>query len=137
MITAVDTSVLLDVYIPDPIFGPASRRALEECDLAGSSVICEAVYGELAAYFPTAAQLNHALQECDIAVIGGSLDAAYAAGRAWKAYRQAGGKRDRIITDFLIGGHALKQANRLLTRDKGFYRQHFRGLQIVTSTEFA
>lgn len=137
MITAVDTSVLLDVYIPDPVFGPASRRALEQCDLAGSSVICEGVYGELAAYFPTAAQLNHALQECDIAVTGGSLDAAFAAGRAWKAYRQAGGKRDRIITDFLIGGHALKRTDRLLTRDQGFYRQHFRGLTVVTPAEFA
>jgi hypothetical protein len=26
----------------------------------------------------------------------------------------------------MIGGHALKQADRLLTCDQGFHRQHFR-----------
>ncbi len=137
MITAIDTSVLLDVFIPDPVFGPASRQALEHCDLAGSSVICEAVYAELAAYFSSADQLNHALGTCDIAVIGGNLEAVFAAGRAWKAYRLAGGKRERIMTDFLIGGHALKLADRLLTRDRGFYRQYFRGLPVVTPADCA
>lgn len=137
MITAIDTSVLLDVFIPDPVFGPASRLALEQCDLAGRSVVCEAGYAELAAYFSSAAQLNHALEECDIAVIGGNLEAGFAAGRAWKAYRLAGGKRERIITDFLIGGYALMQADRLLTRDRGFYRQHFRGLRVVTPADCA
>ena len=137
MITAIDTSVLLDVFIPDPVFGPASRQALEHCDLVGSSIVCEAVYAELAAYFASADQLNHALRTCDIAVIGGNLEAVFAAGRAWKAYRLAGGKRERIMTDFLIGGHALKLADRLLTRDRGFYRRYFRGLSVVTPADCA
>jgi len=135
--TALDTSVLLDVFMPDPVFAAASQLAIERCDLAGSLVIGEAVYAELSAYFPSKEQLDRTLRESDIAVIGSGLDAIFAAGRAWKAHRTAGGKRDRIVTDFMIGGHALKQADRLLTRDHGFYRQHFRGLVVTTPSDFA
>lgn len=137
MTTALDTSVLLDVFIPDRTFGAASQHAIERCDLAGSLVVGEAVYAELAAFFSSKDQLDHTLRESDIAVIGSGLDAIFATGRTWKAYRTAGGKRDRIATDFMIGGHALKQADRLLTRNQGFYRQHFRGLVVTTPSDFA
>lgn len=137
MTTALDTSVLLDVFIPDPVFGTHSQRALEQCDLEGSMVIGEVVYAELAAYFSSKEQLDRTLRESDIAVIGSGLDALFAAGRAWKAHRAAGGKRYRIATDFMIGGHAMKQADRLLTRDQGFYRQHFRGLVVTAPGDFA
>ena len=136
MTTALDTSVLLDVFIPDPAFAAASQHAIERCDLEGSLVIGEAVYAELSAHFTSKDQLDHTLRSSDIAVVGCGLDAIFAAGRAWKAYRSAGGKRDRIATDFMIGGHALKQADRLLTRDQGFYRQHFHGLVVTTPGDF-
>jgi predicted nucleic acid-binding protein len=129
--------VLLDVFIPDPTFAVASQHAIERCDLDGSLVIGEAVYAEPAAYFPSKSQLDDTLRASDIAVLGSGLDAIFSAGRAWKSYRAAGGKRERIVTDFMIGGHALKQADRLLTRDHGFYRQHFRGLVVTIPSDFA
>lgn len=136
MTTGLDTNVLLDVFIPDPSFAAASQHAIERCDYEGSLIIGETVYAELAAFFTSKDQLDHTLRESDIAVIGSGLDALYVAGRAWRSYRSAGGKRDRIATDFMVGGHALKQTDRLLTRDHGFYRQHFRGLIVVSPADF-
>jgi predicted nucleic acid-binding protein len=37
-----------------------------------------------------------------------------------------------VDTNILIGGHAFKQADRLLSRDKGFYRSYFKKLRVET-----
>ena len=63
-------------------------------------------------------------------VLGTFVDA----GKAWKEYRSRGGSRKRIVSDFLIASHALNQADRLLTRDRGFYRSYYQKLQVVDSS---
>ena len=51
MITAVDTSVLIDVFGADPHFGAASANALRLCLNEGAVVASEAVWGETRAAF--------------------------------------------------------------------------------------
>ncbi len=135
MITAIDTSVLLDVFGEDTEFGPRSAGALRRCMAEGSLIACEVVWAETAAWFPDTQGADSALGTLRVGYSQLDAPAALAAGRAWRAYRKAGGTREREIAYFLIGAHAAAQAERLLTRDRGFYRGHFAGLAIVDPSD--
>lgn len=130
MITFVDTNVLLDVFLPDPQWGPKSKISLDQAYAEGSLVINEIIYAELAPQFPEKKLLDESLKTLGIRVVLLDLESAYAAGTKWKKHIEAGGKRDRVLADFLIGAHAEKIAERLLTRDRGFYKKYFISLNI-------
>lgn len=125
MITAVDTNVLLDVFADDPGFASRSKEWLRAAYDRGAIVACDIVYAELAPAFAERPSLDHALRMLGATVSPITTDIAYDAGRRWLRYRRAGGPRKRIITDFLIGAHALSTADIFLTRDRGFYRTYF------------
>ncbi len=131
MITAVDTNVLLDILVPNEEFYDASAAALQDCATAGSLVICDIVYAEICIHFPSRRECDGFLDATGIRVQSLTQEAHFQAGRAWRAYRKKGGGRVRILPDFLIGAHALHQASRLLTRDRGFYRALFPGLAVL------
>ncbi len=131
MITAVDTSVLLDVLRPNPNFVDRSLALVEASAAIGPLVICDPVYAELSASFERQEELEAFLADAEIRRESANDRALFLAGRMGRAYRSSGGGRERIITDFLIGAHARVQAGRLVTRDRGFYRRYFDGLTVV------
>lgn len=135
MITAVDTNVLLDLLLPDKEFVDRSTSALEEAEAAGSLTICDIVYAELCVHFPKQRLCDGFLEETGIRVEALNRSAGFLASRAWRAYRSRGGTRKRILADFLIGAHAQLQASRLLSRDRGFYREGFPSLVLMDPAE--
>ena len=134
MITAVDTNVLLDVFGADAKFSPASSEALRRCLREGALVASEVVWAETATVFGDAGRFRDAMYKLPVAISPMTEDAAIRAAAAWRRYRAGRGPRDRIAADFLIGAHALVSADRLLTRDRGFYRRYFSGLRVVDPT---
>ena len=132
MITAIDSSIIIDVLEPDPEHGPASREALQRCLREGSMVACDVVWAEVATAFGHAqARAIEALREIGIAYSPMTEEAALRAAQCWYRFRKRSGGKERIVADFLIGGHALVEADRLLTRERGFYRDYFKSLKLV------
>lgn len=131
MITAVDTSVLIDVFGADVRFGGESGSRLREALGRGALVACDVVWAECAAVFPDEKGLAGAMKTLGVGFVPISQEAALLAGRAWKSYRRTGGTRTRLIADFLIGAHAETHADALLTRDRGFYRSYFAALRLA------
>jgi predicted nucleic acid-binding protein len=156
MTVAVDTNILLDILLPDPRFQDASLALLTASARTDMLTISEVVYGELATQFPEQKLFTQFLKDTDIHLINTPPEALWLAAKAWKGYlknrdsalqcSQCGKKelvncgkcgtpisvKQHIISDFLIGGHAKVTADKLLTRDRGFYRGYFSGLKIIS-----
>lgn len=125
MITAVDTNVLLDLFVANAANQADSRQHIAAALAAGELVTSEIVYAELVPNFEDRARLESALQDTGIQLSPIDSDVAWEAGRRWAEYRRAGGPRTRILPDFLLGAHALLKADQFLTRDRGFYESYF------------
>jgi hypothetical protein len=135
MITAVDSNVLIDVLSPEPTFGEASRRALHRCLSEGGLAVCEVVVAEVTARFNAVEEVERRLHVLGVTFAPLEFATAAHAGAVWGEYLEAGGRRGRIVADFLVGAHAMRQADRLLTRDRGFYRRYFGDLEVVDPSE--
>jgi len=135
MITAVDTSVLIDVFRNDPAHAGSSTKALRRCIQEGRLVVSNIVWAELAALFPSREMLEEKMAILGVDFLPMDQKAASQAGETWRRYRERGGERKRVVADFLIAAHAQTQCDRLLTRDRGFYRDYFRSLALIDPTE--
>ncbi len=129
MVTAVDTSVLVDVLIKDRAFAETSKAALFRATSEGSLVICETALAEVIPVLDPSA-IPRFLQDWGLIFIPSSQASAFLAGKMYHEFLQRGGKGGRVVPDFLIAAHAQTHAERFLARDRGFYRDYFKGLKV-------
>ncbi|MGH3802313.1 MAG: type II toxin-antitoxin system VapC family toxin [Pseudonocardiaceae bacterium] len=135
MITAVDTNILIDVIKPDPLYGRTSAKVLARCLSEGQLLLSDVTWAETTAAFTTNEAADNAIAKLGAEYSPTTRQAAGMAAKMWRRYRQAGGTRTRVIADFLIGAHALVCADRLLTRDRGFFRKYFADLEIIDPSQ--
>lgn len=130
MKTAVDSSVLFDI-VKGASGATVAQAALESALAHGSLCVCAVVVAELGRYFATEQDLREFLAACQIDHDPLSMDSALQAARIMRGYAGNKGPRERTAPDFLIGAHAIKQADALLTTDAGFFRHYFEGLSVI------
>ena len=131
MKTAVDSSVLFDIVKGAP-GAVAAQTALETALAHGGLCVCAVVVAELGRYFATEQELTEFLAACQIDHDPMTMGTALQAARIMRGYARNKGPRERTAPDFLIGAHAMQQADALLTTDAGFFRNYFMALSVVT-----
>jgi predicted nucleic acid-binding protein len=138
MTTAIDTNVLIALWDGDEALNPLVRPALDAAMERGGLVIAAPVFSELLAYASRSeAFLNRFFEDTGIFVDWNMSEAIWrSAGHAYRAYALRRRKhRDpgprRILADFLIGAHSLRNGFPLLTLDDRFYRAAFPRLSVV------
>ena len=131
MRTAVDTSVLLDVVLDNPAFADRSEAALRAAAAAGALTICECVLAEIRPAF-RAGEVEEFLSDWAIEFVPSTRESCLLAGEMFGTYlRRRRATAARVLPDFLIGAHALLTADRLLARDRGYYRDYFTRLTLL------
>ncbi|HEV8132147.1 MAG TPA: type II toxin-antitoxin system VapC family toxin [Acidobacteriota bacterium] len=128
---AVDSSIILDILLDDPEFAQTSIRLLEKHLAGGAVVICPVAYSESAACLYPPSRFVSIAKEMDLIYEDFDPEVCTLAAHMWRDYRAKGGRKNRILADFLIGAHAQKRADVLLSRDRGFFRTYFHGLEVV------
>jgi predicted nucleic acid-binding protein len=127
----VDTNVIVDMLGSPSEWSSWSFDKVSDARIVGAVAISSIVVAELAVAERDDA-LQAALDALGLAVVDFGVDAAYRAGRAHREYRAAGGGRERLLGDFLIGAHAKTAGAALLTRDARRYRRYFPDLTLIT-----
>lgn len=137
MRTAIDSNVISAIWTGEP----GAPKLIERLSLAksdGALLICPVVFSELYAYpgaseaflykflKDTEVDVDYLLQE-QVWAESGRRFARYAARRRISS----GAGPRRLVADFLIGAHALLQADRLMTLDPKVYQQDFPELQLI------
>lgn len=131
MISAVDSSAILDVVTNDPEFADASEQALRRAAGEGQLIFCECVLAEIRPAFENSEALEEFLSDWQLDFIPSSQASATHAGARFRTYLERGGRQGRIVPDFLIGAHAAAHADRLIARDRGFLRDYFSALVVI------
>ena len=134
MITAVDTSVILDVLTDDPQFGSTSDAALRKAIGEGKLIACECVIAEVFPALGNQALMKEFLSDWQLEFSAMGIEAAALAGEYFSTYLARGGRAKRVLPDFLIGAHASVTADRLLARDRGYLKDYFASLEVWDPT---
>ena len=129
--TLVDANILLDLVSDDPAWGEWSTVQLRAARLRGTIAINDIVYAEVSVGVPSIEALGEFLTGVGIALLRVPHAALFLAGRAFRDYRAAGGRRTGVLPDLFIGAHAVVAGMPLLTRDNKRFRAYFPTITLI------
>jgi hypothetical protein len=131
MISAVDSSIVLDVLSGAAVEAERSLAAIRKASQEGKLIVSESVVAEIRPVFADRDGFEEFMQDWGLEFVPSSLQSTLLAGEMLS--RLLSRKRERtgrILADFLIGAHAQIHADRLLARDRGYLRDYFKDLTV-------
>lgn len=129
--TLVDTNVIVDILSPDAEWQSWSVDRLDECRRRGAITVNEIVFAELSGSLRSEAEVQTTLATLGIAFERIPTAGLFAAGKAYRKYRAAGGVRTTVLPDFFLGAHAQVNRVSILTRDRRPYRTYFPDVKLI------
>jgi len=135
--TAIDTNIFSAIWTGEPSV-PRLLVQLAMAKQEGALLISPFVFAELHAYPGMTVALIHKFMEATGVIVDYRLE-----DQVWEetglrfaryATRRRKSSKDeprRLLADFLIGAHALLQADRLMTLDPAVYKQDFPELRLL------
>jgi hypothetical protein len=127
----VDTNVLIDVLEDDPQWAEWSVAQLRAQSKIHELAINAIVYAELSLAFERAEEVDDAVTRLELKLLEIPRPALFLAGKAFVAYRKAGGTRSNVLPDFFIGAHAAVAGVAILTRDPRRYASSFPKVRLL------
>ncbi len=131
MISAVDSSVILDVLADSRTFADASMSALRLGAQEGKLIVCECVCAEVYPAIADRERFRTFLSEWQLEFVPSTEENAALAGEMFAAFLKRERAKKRVLADFLIAAHALVHADRLIARDRGYFRDYFKDLPLL------
>ena len=140
MRVCVDTAIFIDILKDE--FRPFQEIFYSALSAKESLVVPAIVFAELLPQFGGDSKLTASfLKDHKIETDPFDLEGAIVAGQRWINYLKIKTKakcpgcgrslpqKEHLLSDFLIGGFALKKCDAILTRDRGIYRKYFPDLK--------
>jgi predicted nucleic acid-binding protein len=128
----VDTNILIDVLNNEPIWADWSIQQLREQSEIHVLTINPIIYAELSPAFNKIEELDNHLKTMKLNMVQMPKLALFLASKAFQAYRQRGGLKLNILSDFFIGAHASANQIPILTRDTQRFKTYFPTVPLVS-----
>jgi predicted nucleic acid-binding protein len=127
----VDTNILLDLFLDDPIWADWSEMTLERYHASHKLIINPIIYTEASIGFERIEALEEAIAAAGFQMEEIPKEALFLTGKLFLQYRQNKGSKLSPLPDFFIGAHAAVLGIDLITRDIGRYRACFPTVNLI------
>jgi predicted nucleic acid-binding protein len=128
----VDSNIILDVFLDDPVWADWSEAALSEYAIHTPLFINQIIYSEISIGFKQIEELEVAISSSGFQMLEIPKEALFLAGKAFLNYRKHKGEKRSPLPDFFIGAHAAVSGLELITRDKNRYQNYFPSVRIIS-----
>jgi predicted nucleic acid-binding protein len=128
----VDSNIILDLFLDDPIWAEWSESALSEYSIHTPLYINQIIYSEISIGFKKIEELEMAVSKSGFQMLEIPKESLFLAGKAFLKYRKSKGVKKSPLPDFLIGAQAAVLDLELITRDKNRYQTYFPTVKIIS-----
>ena len=126
----VDSSTLIAI-LTDEMSAGWAENTLDRLRPRGGVFINQIVFSEICALFDSAPEADNLLAGV-VERVELNWQSAWPAGKACRLYKSRGGKKPRMLPDFLIAAHADSLGWTLITNNPRDVRSYFPNLKMIS-----